>query len=132
MSQTHRPAPAALRHTEPARPHFILRADAEKRMAQAFDGIASDAEQLSERLRELERRVSALEGKPANVAAAPPASASVAVPKSRPPETWRDFPAANVPAGVSVFGKAVLGIAGAYLLRAVAESGTIPRLPVLM
>ena len=101
-------------------------------MAQAFDGIASDAEQLSERLRELERRVSALEGKPANVAAAPPASASVAVPKSRPPETWRGFPAANVPAGVSVFGKAVLGIAGAYLLRAVAESGTIPRLPVLM
>ena len=33
-------------------------------MAQAFDGIASDVEQLSERLRELERRVSALEGQP--------------------------------------------------------------------
>ena len=121
-----------LRHTEPARPRFISGADAEKRMAQAFDGIASDVEQLSERLRELERRVSALEGRPANAAAAPPASASVALPKSRPPETWRGFPAANVPAGVSVFGKAVLGIAGAYLLRAVAESGTIPQLPVLM
>ena len=31
-----------------------------------------------------------------------------------------------------MFGKAVLGIAGAYLLRAVAESGTVPQLPVLM
>jgi hypothetical protein len=37
-----------------------------------------------------------------------------------------------MPAGVAVFGKAVLGIAGAYLLRAIAESGTIPKLPVLM
>ena len=31
-----------------------------------------------------------------------------------------------------VFGKAVLAIAGAYLLRAVAESGTLPKLPVLV
>jgi len=31
-----------------------------------------------------------------------------------------------------VFGKAVLGIAGAYLLRAVAESGTLPKLAVLV
>ena len=33
-------------------------------MAQAVDGIASDLEQLNERLRELERRVAALEGQP--------------------------------------------------------------------
>jgi hypothetical protein len=33
---------------------------------------------------------------------------------------------------VTVLGKAVLGIAGAYLLRAIAESGTVPRLPVLL
>ncbi len=109
-------------------------ADAEKRMAQAFDGIASDVEQLSERVRELERRVSTLEGQPANaIRCSLPHLWSVALPKSRPPETWRGFPAPNVSAGVlPVFGKAVLGIAGAYLLRAVAESGTIPRLPVLM
>jgi hypothetical protein len=31
-----------------------------------------------------------------------------------------------------VFGRALLGIAGAYLLRAAAESGTIPQLPVLI
>ncbi len=31
-----------------------------------------------------------------------------------------------------VLGKAVLGIAGAYLLRAIAESGSIPKLPVLI
>jgi len=33
---------------------------------------------------------------------------------------------------VPILGKAVLGIAGAYLLRAIAESGSIPKLPVLM
>ena len=32
-------------------------------MAQAFDGIASDVEHLSEQIRELERRVSTLEGR---------------------------------------------------------------------
>ena len=37
-----------------------------------------------------------------------------------------------MPAEVAVFGKAVLGIAGAYLLRAIAESGSIPKLPVLV
>ena len=31
-----------------------------------------------------------------------------------------------------VLGKAVMGIAGAYLLRAIAESGTIPKLPILI
>ncbi|MGA7697710.1 MAG: hypothetical protein WCA76_21975 [Candidatus Sulfotelmatobacter sp.] len=102
-------------------------------MAQPFDGSASDADQLSERVRELERRVSALEGRPA---IAPPVSAaheSFALQKPRPPETWRGFPGPDVSAGVlPVFGKAVLGIAGAYLLRAVAESGIIPRLPLLM
>ncbi|MFI5102764.1 MAG: hypothetical protein ACHP9V_05260 [Terriglobales bacterium] len=102
-------------------------------MAQAFDGIASDVEQLSERLRELERRVSALEGPSKIEAPAPPASASGARAKSRLSETRRSFPASNAPAGVvSVFGKAVLAIAGAYLLRAVAESGIVPQWPVLV
>jgi len=101
-------------------------------MAQALDGIASDTDQLSERVRNLERRVSALEGKPATATPAPPVSAKTARSGSRPPETWRGFPAPNLPAEVAVFGKAVLGIAGAYLLRAVAESGTIPKLPVLL
>ncbi len=101
-------------------------------MAQALDGIASDVEQLRERLGELERRVSTLEGQSANATPKLPASDGVAQPRSRPPETWRGFPSPNLPAGVTVFGKAVLAIAGAYLLRAIAESGAIPKLPVLM
>jgi len=100
-------------------------------MAQAFDGIASDVEQLSERVRELEQRVSALEGQSAT--ASPSASGSAARLESLSPKTEQGFPAPNLSAGaLPVFGKAVLGIAGAYLLRAVAESGTIPRLPLLV
>jgi len=97
-------------------------------MPQPFDGTALDVEQLSERLRELERRVSALEGQPEIENRTPPASGGGEPLKAQPRETWRGFPAAAVP----VFGKAVLGIAGAYLLRAVAESGAVPQLPVLM
>jgi hypothetical protein len=102
-------------------------------MAQAFDGIASDVEHLSERVRELEQRVSALEGQPASAAPASPTPVSSALQKSPPQETSQGLPGPNVSAGaLPVFGKAVLGIAGAYLLRAVAESGTIPRLPLLV
>ena len=102
-------------------------------MAQSLDGTALDVEQLSERVRELERRVSALESPSKGETSVPTASESVAQTKSRLPETRRGFPASNVPAGVvSVFGKAVLAIAGAYLLRAVAESGVVPQWPVLV
>jgi hypothetical protein len=103
-------------------------------MPQAFGGIASsDGEQLSEQVRDLERRVSALESQSANATAAPAVSGSVVPPKLPPPERGQGFARVNVSAGaLPVFGKAVLGIAGAYLLRAVAESGTIPQLPVLM
>jgi hypothetical protein len=102
-------------------------------MAQTFDGIASHVEQLCGRVRELEQRVSALEGQPAKLTPAPNAAGGVAPPKSRSAEPGQSFPASNLPTGaLPVFGKAVLGIAGAYLLRAVAESGTIPKLPLLM
>jgi len=100
-------------------------------MAQALYGVPSDVEQLSERVRELERRVSALEGQPEKLATAP-AEPNFALQRPRPPATWRGFPPAQVPGGaVPVLGKAVLGIAGAYLLRAIAESGAIPKLPIL-
>jgi hypothetical protein len=123
-------------------------------MAQAFDGIASDVEQLRERVRELEQRVSVLEGQPASAAASPPSTLAPSAPgpatsapsapaaampgsfalrRPRAPETWRGFPAPNVSFGaLPVFGKAVLAIAGAYLLRAVAESGMLPKLPLLV
>ncbi|HZW96306.1 MAG TPA: hypothetical protein VFF64_25390 [Candidatus Eremiobacteraceae bacterium] len=107
-------------------------------MAQAFDGIAPDVEQLSERVRDLERRISALEGQTENARHTPPTPApvapgSVARTESWPQEPGHGFPASNLSAGVlPVFGKAVLGIAGAYLLRAVAEWGTLPKLALLV
>ncbi len=112
-------------------------------MAQAFDGIASDVDQLTEQVHSLERRVSALEAKAANAAAtpaivpssspAPSPSDSFARNRPRASETWRGFPGQNASFGaLTVFGKAVLAIAGAYLLRAVAESAVLPKLPVLI
>jgi len=124
-------------------------------MPQAVDSIASALEQISEHLRDLERRVAALEARPVILSGAsaspsealaeskdpcptdnPPASEthSLVTPlqRPRPPATWRGFPPVETPSGVvPVVGKAVLGIAGAYLLRAIAESATIPKLPVL-
>ena len=41
-------------------------------------------------------------------------------------------PGEDFPGAVPILGKAVLGIAGAYLLRAIAESGVIPKLPILI
>jgi hypothetical protein len=102
-------------------------------MAHALGGVASDLEQLSGRLRELERRVAALEGHPEKPNPHQTEVAIAALERPRPPATWRGFPPVETPAGiVPVLGKAVLGIAGAYLLRAIAESGNIPKLPVLL
>ena len=102
-------------------------------MPQAFNGISSDVEQLTERLRDLERRVAILEGHPQESTQARPEPTAFALQRPKPPATWRGFPPAEVPGGtVPVIGKAVLGIAGAYLLRAIAESGSVPKLPVLV
>jgi len=100
-------------------------------MPQAVVSVTPTVEQLSERLRDLERRVAALEGQPEPAAPETPI-ADIPLVRPRPPATWRGFPPAEVPGvTVPVLGKAVLGIAGAYLLRAIAESGSIPKLPVL-
>lgn len=103
-------------------------------MAQALVGIASDVEQLAERLRDLERRVTALEHEPEKPALTQLELAAIAptvLERPRPPATWPGFSAPEMTTGaVSAFGKAVLGIAGAYLLRAIAESGAIPKLSV--
>jgi len=102
-------------------------------MAGALDRIASNDEQLSERVRELERRVSALEGRPEKLIAPAAELAGTALQRPRAPATWRGFPPAEMPGGtLPVMGKAVLGIAGAYLLRAVAESGAVPNWPILI
>ena len=99
-------------------------------MAPAVDSIASAVEQLSERVRELERRIAALEdhARGSNY----PRLTGTEIQEPRVSTLGRGFPLLDVSSGaVPVLGKAVLGIAGAYLLRAIAELGTIPKLPVL-
>ena len=101
-------------------------------MPQTSNGIASDVEQLTERLRDLEGRVAKLEGRQQESATDKP-DLAVAAPRRPRPAAWGGFPTAELPGGaVPILGKAVLGVAGAYLLRAIAESGTIPKLPVLI
>lgn len=102
-------------------------------MPQAVDNVALALEQLSEQVRSLESRVAALEGRSAASSTAEPNGASVALQRPPAPAIWRGFPPLETPSGaVSILGKAVLGIAGAYLLRALAESSAIPKLPVLL
>src|SRR5438477_10303269 len=97
-------------------------------MPQTIDAIAA-IEQVAEQLRALEHRVAILEGRPEKQFAPLP---TPPLQRPKPPATWRGFPPVETPAGaITVVGKAVLGIAGAYLLRALAESSTIPKLPVL-
>ncbi len=102
-------------------------------MPQAVDSFAHALDQLSEQLRSLERRVAALEHQRQAPGSAEVQPSSIALQRPRPPATWRGFPPVETPSGfVPIFGKAVLGIAGAYLLRALAESPSVPKLPVVL
>src|ERR1700741_2102312 len=99
-------------------------------MPQAVDSIAPSVEQLSERLRDLERRADTLEGHAPSPTPTAPEPFGTAPQRPLPPATWRGFPPAEMPAGVvPVLGQAVLGIAGAFLLRAIAGSGFILKGP---
>jgi len=104
-------------------------------MPQAVDSVTSVLEQISEHLRDLERRVVVLESR-TEPAQQPQSSGPqvVAGPaeRPRPPATWSGFPPVEMAGGaVAIVGRAVLGIAGAYLLRAIAESSAVPKLLVL-
>lgn len=102
-------------------------------MPQAVENVATDLQQLNARLLDLERRVDTLEGHLQQSTSESSGVPVVALQRPEPPPTWRGFPPVKIQDGaVPVIGKAILGIAGAYLLRAVAESGTIPKLPVLL
>jgi hypothetical protein len=88
-----------------------------------MDDLLEALARLSERLEHLESRVSALERSPktANSRPSPATAAASATPAADAislPQDGGVFP---------VVGKAMLGIAGAYLLRAVAESGSLPQ-----
>ncbi|HTT24748.1 MAG TPA: hypothetical protein VMG82_37880 [Candidatus Sulfotelmatobacter sp.] len=101
-------------------------------MPQAVDNVAATLEQLTEQVRELERRVAVLEGQ-RETSSAQSDAASTPLQRPRPPATWRGFPPLETSSGaVPIIGRAVLGMAGAYLLRALAESSSIPKMPVLL
>ena len=87
---------------------------------------------LTARIENLEQRISVLEH-PSALVAAPPAS-SPAAPANPAPlrPTAQAFPSAEAGGVFPVLGKAMLGIAGAYVLRAVAESGSFPKLAVVV
>lgn len=81
---------------------------------------------LSKRLETLERRVHALEhpsGAPSPLSAQEPGPSLLV-------QTSQESSISAAGGAFSVLGKAMLGIAGAYLLRAVAESSSLPRLAV--
>jgi hypothetical protein len=121
-------------------------------MPQAVDHITALLEELSERLRDVERRLGTLEaaaavsknnviptgaGASCNEARAEsrdPYSrnkpSGIQAPRPSPPHKL--LPALESPSGVfPTLGKAVLGLAGAFLLRAIAESGSAPKLPIM-
>jgi len=94
-------------------------------MAGQAEKIEQGLEQVLERLQELERRVAVLEKREESPASATIESFLGGIPK----ENEKRAQSTSV---VPVLGKAVLGIAGAYLLRAVAESGAAPRWAMLV
>lgn len=98
-------------------------------MPQAVDSITSVLEQLSQQLENLERRVSALESR--REARPTPELQPAVTPLHRPGTTWPAFSGIEGSSGaVAILGRAVLGMAGAYLLRALAETSSIPKLLV--
>ena len=95
-------------------------------MPQAVDSLTSVVEQLSDRLRDLESRIASLESLALTRHSPQPPTARPAPPRRSLPELESSARA------FSTIGKAVLGFAGAFLLRALAESGSVPKLPVLV
>ena len=91
-----------------------------------MDDLLESLTQICTRLEKLERRVAALE-----LGSRTELPIQTAIPRlERSVATNQVFPQ---PAGLfQVVGKAMLGIAGAYLLRAVAESSALPKLVVVV
>jgi len=88
-----------------------------------MDDLLDALARLSDRLEHLERRVSTLE-RSSETANSRPSPATVPARGTPAPEELALPQAGGV---FPVVGKAMLGIAGAYLLRAVAESGSLPQ-----
>ena len=87
-------------------------------MNEVMENSASSIEQLTERVRVVEDRVSALEVHPASSVAVSVLANFLPLERGQPPGTRRGFPLPKRQGGmVPAIGKAVFGIAGAYLLR---------------
>src|SRR5579863_1994528 len=87
------------------------------------EDVSALLERVSAHLQELERRVSALEH-PSQVQ--PPHAEPIVFPSPANLGSTQ-LPFAQSQTGLfSIFGRSVLGIAGAYVLRAVAEAGALP------
>ncbi len=84
-------------------------------------------ERVTSRLDALEQRVFALEHPHDSPDAAPEVTTDAAPAPAANPESGQEFPVTTSGGIFPVLGKAMLGIAGAYLLRAVAESSSLPR-----
>jgi len=93
-----------------------------------MDDLLGALARLVARLEDLERRVSALESRSFTVASSP----AQAVVPDKPAATGDELVPPQAENIFSVAGKAMLGIAGAYVLRAVAESGSFPKLAVIV
>jgi hypothetical protein len=105
-----------------------MRQPLETREQQNFSGgtmgeLPDTLEELTARLEALERRVDLLE----RPSAVPDAHKPIARPIA---EAGESLSLAHAGSAFPVLGKAMLGIAGAYLLRAVAESSSLPRLAI--
>jgi hypothetical protein len=89
-----------------------------------MDDLLDALARLSARLESMERRLAALEERssPAPIRGVTVSARSPEAEKFELPQARGVFP---------VVGKAMLGIAGAYVLRAIAESGSFPRLAVV-
>ena len=92
-----------------------------------MDNLPEVLTRLSNRLDTLEHRVSLLE-RPGELLESLPAPAAAAI---SPAPAAESASFAHAGASFAVIGKAMLGMAGAYLLRAVAESGSFPKLAVV-
>ncbi len=97
-------------------------------MKTPVDELTSVLERLSEKVQELEARLSALERRSAAIErpAARPESGPALPPSPLPPSPLDSVSFSQPAAALAVGGRVFLGIAGAYLLRAVAESGVLP------
>ena len=93
-----------------------------------MDVLPDALEQLTDRLESLERRVIALEASKTLERSPSAATQEPAAPS--PVVACEGFSLAQAGGAFSVLGRSMLGIAGAYLLRAVAESSSLPRLAI--